>query len=217
MINILHLIKAIISGFTTGIAISIPLGPAAIESINQTISKGVKKGFIVSLGAITADMVYLILINCGLSRLLHHNGTTKSLFWIISGIILVAMQYNDLNKLDNDTHYKCNTLTAFPFWSGFILTFSNPMTPTLWIGLSSTVIRLWRRTGIFYYYSFILSILTGMITWFGILNILAYKGLNIFKPSHSKKASVLMKWIILFLGIGFIIIGLTKLISNGFK
>lgn len=217
MINILHIIKAIISGFTTGIAISIPLGPAAIESINQTISKGFKKGFIVSLGAIAADMAYLILINCGLSRLLQHNGTTKSLFWIISGIILVAMQYNDLNKLDTQNQHKINTLNSFPFWSGFILTFSNPMTPTLWIGLSGTVIRLWRRVGTFYYYSFILSILTGMVTWFGILNILAYKGLNIFKPSHSKKASILMKWIILFLGIGFIILGLIKLIFNGFK
>lgn len=217
MINILHLIKAIISGFTTGVAISIPLGPAAIESINQTISKGVKKGFIVSLGAITADMTYLILINCGLSRLFHHNRITKSLFWIVSGIILVAMQYNDLNKLDSDSHHNPNTLDSFPFWSGFILTFSNPMTPTLWLGLSSTVIPLWHRVGIFYYYSFILSILTGMITWFAILNILAYKGLNIFKPSHSKKASVLMKWVILFLGIAFILIGFTKLISNDFK
>ncbi|MCY6356365.1 LysE family translocator [Clostridium sp. ZS2-4] len=217
MINMLHLIKAIISGFTTGIAISIPLGPAAIESVNQTISKGFKRGFIVSLGAITADMAYLILINCGLSKLFQHNGTTKSLFWIISGIILVAMQYNDLTKPDDQNQHNVNTLSSFPFWSGFILTFSNPMTPTLWLGLSGTVIRLWRHTGIFYYYSFILSILIGMVTWFGILNILAYKGLNIFKPGHSKKASIIMKWIILLLGIAFIILGLSKLIFSCFK
>ncbi|MCY6372258.1 LysE family translocator [Clostridium ganghwense] len=212
MTHLLLLIKALISGFTTGIAISIPLGPAAIESVNRTISKGFKQGFIVSLGAITADITYLVLINCGLSRLLHHNKKTAALFWIISGFVLVAMEYNNLKNMDKQNKHKVSSQNSYPFWSGFILTLSNPMTPTLWLGLSGTVIRLWRRVGNFYYCSFIFSLILGMMTWFAVLNFLAFKGLNIFKSGRSEKASIYMKWIILLLGIAFIIFGLIKLI-----
>lgn len=214
--TLFNIIKALISGFTTGILISLPLGPAAIESVNHTISKGFKNGFIVSLGAISADMTYLFLINCGLAKLLQYNKVTEGIFWIISGFILVIMQYNDLKKLGDYSESNSQKYATHPFLSGFVLTFTNPMTPTLWLGLSGTVINLWKNQSIIAYHIFLLAILIGMIFWFATLNYMAYKGFNIFKNSNPKKASIYMKWFILFLGIAFVIFGLIKLIYSIF-
>lgn len=211
MLNLFKLIKALIGGFTTGLIISIPLGPSAMESINRTLSKGIKDGFIVSLGAITADMSYLILINCGLSKLLRYNKTTESLFWIISGFILVLMQYSDLKRIKTQNITKDTLHNSYPFLSGFLLTFTNPMTPTLWLGLSGTIIKVWSNLGKIYYHSFIFSIFLGMVTWFAGLNYITYKGFKILKNNDSTKTSTYMKYIILFLGIGFILFGLFKL------
>ncbi|MCY6485357.1 LysE family transporter [Clostridium aestuarii] len=212
MIYLMKFTKAIITGFSTGLAISIPLGPAAIKSVDQTISKGFKKGFVISLGAITADMAYLILINCGLSKLLKTNKITEALFWIISGTVLTFMEYNSIKKLKNQNKNKYDETDSLSFWSGFIITFSNPMTPALWLGLSSTALKLWHHAGNMYYYVFLISLLAGMITWFGVLNFLALKGLKIFKNNSSKKISSFTKWIILILGIFFILFGIVKLI-----
>ncbi|TYE37542.1 lysine transporter LysE, partial [Klebsiella michiganensis] len=38
-------LKAILSGIVTGLLVSIPLGPAAIEAATQSLDKGFKKGF----------------------------------------------------------------------------------------------------------------------------------------------------------------------------
>ena len=94
----LYIFKAIIIGFTTGIIISVPLGPAGIESIKRTISKDFKSGFIVSLGAICADATYLLLINFGLKNLFDRNKLVDSIIWIILGIILIFINYLALKK-----------------------------------------------------------------------------------------------------------------------
>lgn len=216
MLELINILKAIIFGFATGLVISVPLGPAGIESVKRTISLGYRMGFVVSLGAISADLAYLLLINAGLSNLLAANKRTEALFWIVAGIILTIIGYFSYkNKKDHRNSglnfFKNSSLGSMPFLTGFLITFTNPMTPSLWLTLSGTVIRAWYYVDLFSYYTFIFSILVGMITWFALLNYFALKGKQILKPS-SNKVSFLFEYINLIIGIGFIIFGLFKLV-----
>lgn len=216
MLELINIFKAIISGLATGLVISIPLGPSGIESVKRTISSGYKEGFIVSLGAISADIVYLLLIDAGLSSLLAANERTKALFWIISGIILTIIGYISYknkkgHKSSSFNIFINNKLGSMPFLTGFLITFLNPMTPSLWLTLSGTVIRAWYYVNLFSYYIFIFSIIIGMITWFALLNYFTLKGMHILKPSSDKTASFFV-YIIFTIGIGFIIFGFVKLI-----
>ena len=52
-------LKALTSGIFTGLIVSIPLGPAGIESIKRTITTGYKKGFTLSIGALCGDATYM--------------------------------------------------------------------------------------------------------------------------------------------------------------
>lgn len=216
MLELINILKAIIFGFATGLVISVPLGPAGIESVKRTISRGYRVGFVVSLGAIGADMAYLLLINAGLSNLLAANKRTEALFWIVAGIILTIIGYVSYKSKKGHKNsalnfFKNGSLGSMPFLTGFLITFTNPMTPSLWLTLSGTVIRAWYYVDLFSYYTFIFSILAGMITWFALLNYFALKGKQILKPS-SDKVSFLFEYINLIIGIGFIIFGLFRLV-----
>ena len=218
MHNFFNILKAIFLGLTTGFVVALPLGPAGIESVKRTMSNSLKEGFIVSLGAVAADMAYLLIINCGLSNILSKNNTTEAFFWIISGLILCFISYKSLNRnksipVDSQNKYDqlFSKLSSAPFLAGFAITFTNPMTPSLWITLSGTVIKAWQFNTL-YYYTFISSILLGMIGWFLLLNYLAFKGMKTLTPSTSNKTSQFLMLIISVVGVIFVIFGLVKLI-----
>ncbi|MPQ43771.1 LysE family translocator [Clostridium tarantellae] len=202
--------KAILSGLSTGIIVAIPLGPAAVEAVSQSLSNGFKSGFKVSLGAITADYLYIILINFGLVQLLSVNNKIESFFWIISGIILLLI--NLLNKTNAKENYDVRSNSLSTFWNGFLITFINPMTLSLWMAISATVINIWRNSGNIFLLIATTSMFCGTLVWFIILNFLAARGGSIVKKDLTTKTSLLVKFFMIFLGLAFILYGLFKLI-----
>ncbi|KAJ50029.1 threonine/homoserine/homoserine lactone efflux protein [Clostridium tetanomorphum] len=206
MNSILNILKPFLSGYFIGIIISIPPGPAGIESIKRTITKGFREGFILSLGSISADVSYLLFINAGLLKFLGANSNKESLFWIISGSLLSTIGFTSLHhkKL---TLIDKNILSSIPFLMGFLITFSNPMTPSLWLTLSSTIIKRWYYISNISYYIFTCSIIVGMVTWFGFLNYFAFKGINLLGKNFTCKTSKILNIFIFILGVGFIIFG----------
>ncbi|EDS76890.1 LysE family translocator [Clostridium massiliodielmoense] len=209
MCSLLCILKSILFGYIIGILISIPLGPSAIESINRTISRGFKEGFLVSLGAISADISYLIIVNCGLLSLLKLNKNAESFFWILSGIAMILIGINSTRE----KKYCDASKKSYSFFAGYVITFLNPMTPALWIAISTTVINNWYDEGFFICSLSIISMIIGMISWFVLLNVLALKGLKLAKPTKSKKITTVIKYSILVLGVCFLIFGIYKVIG----
>lgn len=212
-LSFMVLLKCLISGISTGFAICIPLGPSGLESIKRTVTYGFLEGFKVSMGAITADMSYLLIIHMGLANLLTATPRRESFFWIISGSVLVLL--NVFNGKNRDEPSIFNAENFPPFLSGFLMTFINPMTLSLWLILSGTIVQFWHDTGIIYYFIFILSILITMISWFAVLNFLAAKGFKSLSSKTNGKSNLtskVLKYVLIILGSGFILFGLIKLI-----
>ncbi|KEH99893.1 LysE family translocator [Clostridium botulinum] len=209
MCSLFCIMKSILVGYIIGIIISIPLGPSAIESVNRTISRGFKEGLVVSLGAVSADITYLFFVNCGIFSLFKLSKDTEALFWTLSGVVMILIGYSSLSnkevKKSQNVSKKCDA-----FFTGYVITLCNPMTPTLWITLSATVLNRWHSKGGFLYTLSILSMIGGMISWFILLNVSALKGLKLAKPKHSNKITIIIRWSILVLGIIFSALGIYK-------
>lgn len=204
------LMKATIIGIATGFIMSIPIGPSGIESVKRTASMGYKEGLKVSLGAVSADIFYLLLINAGLANILSRNRKTEAIFWIISGLLLSLIGYNSIrNHKGNTTVFsrfmKNSNISSLSFATGFMITASNPMTPSIWLAMSGTVLKAWYHISKAGYFVFIISIIIGMILWFSLLNFLAYKGFNIL--SHEKSTNTVS-----FLMLGTILTGFAFII-----
>lgn len=214
MFSLWNICKAICIGFLTGFTASIPLGPSGLESVNRSMSKGFKEGFKVSLGAVTADLSYIVIINLGLFTILSRHRHFQSIFWILSGIILIIfnrLSYND-NPQENRSKNFLNKYTSSGFVTGFLITFINPTTPSLWIALSTTVLSVWRYHGRIYFLTSVSSMMIGSITWFCLLNVLVSKGVKKIKADYTQKTSKLLNYFLILLGISFIILGIIKFI-----
>lgn len=211
MFSIVSIIKAILYGFFIGFTASIPLGPSGLESVSRSISKGFREGFKVSLGAVSADAIYIIIINLGLFTILAKHHRFYGLFWILSGFVLVMS--NIISKKSNSTPEKLSYRHASnSFLTGFFITFLNPTTPSLWLGLSGTVFTVWRHNGRMLFLISICSMIIGSITWFCFLNISVSRGLKKFKPNLANNTTKILDYFLLALGIIFIVIGIYNFI-----
>ncbi|SFD19241.1 LysE family transporter [Clostridium uliginosum] len=217
MLSLSIIFKSIFIGFFTGFIASIPLGPSGLESINRSISHGFKEGYKVSLGAVSADIFYIIVINLGLLKILSHNQRFEGLFWIVSGFVLIL--FNKISKKtvssNSNTRKLCTHHASNSFFTGFFITLLNPTTPSLWIAISGTVLSVWRLHGRLYYSFALCSMILGSISWFFILNFLAIKGVKMLKSDFSAKTSQILNYLLFILGIFFIILGLFKFIFRG--
>lgn len=96
MLYLFMIFKPLLIGFMTGFVSAIPLGPSGLEAINRSISHGFREGYKVSLGAVSADLLYIIIINLGLFNILNNNRKFEGLFWIVSGFVL--MLFNNISN-----------------------------------------------------------------------------------------------------------------------
>lgn len=210
----MFILKAIFIGSITGFSASIPPGPASIESIKSSIDDGFWSGFKISLGAVLADYVYILLIHFGLSSLLSFNKKVEALFWIISGIILIIFnrfsQKSSNKNLDNQENINKRKIPGL--LQGFLLTFLNPSTPSIWIAVSGTVMKVWLKHGDAFYYLCLISMVVATLLWFIFLNLIAANGIKKFKNDNlTNNTSNAIYYILYILAIIFIISGLIKL------
>jgi threonine/homoserine/homoserine lactone efflux protein len=214
MFSVFIIFKAMLIGFFTGFVASIPLGPSGLESVSRSITKGFREGFKVSLGAVSADIVYIIIINLGLVEVFTKNPKFHSLFWIISGIVLILSTKTSFKSTNPDLKLEKSTFrhASNGFLTGFFITFLNPTTPSLWIALSGTVFNVWRHHGRMFFIFSISSMIIGSITWFCFLNILVSRGFRKFNPKFTSNTTKFSDYFLLALGIIFIILGFYKFI-----
>lgn len=214
MFSVFIILKAILIGFFTGFVASIPLGPSGLESVSRSITKGFKEGFKVSLGAVSADIVYIIIINLGFLTFFTKSPKSYSMFWIVSGIVLIISTKISLNRKHSDLSLdkSCFRHASNGFLTGFFITFLNPTTPSLWIALSGTVFNVWRHHGKLFFILSMSSMIIGSITWFCFLNILVSKGIKKLNPNFATGTTKLLDYFLLALGMIFIILGIYRFI-----
>jgi threonine/homoserine/homoserine lactone efflux protein len=208
------IIRAVYTGLITGIVIAIPMGPAGIESIRWTISKGLRYGIMIAAGSLLADAIDVMLINFGLLELIETNKLLEVFFWMLSGVVIFYIGYKAVKNSkkkseenEEESLVKKKEEKHRPILTGFIINFSNPMTHFFWLTLSSTVIRVWRNTGKLTYFIFAVSMLTGMFISLFSINFLASKGKKVASPKLSGKFSIFLEYGIAAIGIGFFLYG----------
>ena len=60
------MLEAIISGIGIGLGIAMPVGPGTIEIVRRGLKSGFFSAFLVGLGCLSADLIYIALVYFGL-------------------------------------------------------------------------------------------------------------------------------------------------------
>jgi threonine/homoserine/homoserine lactone efflux protein len=116
-------------GIAIGFWLAAPVGPIGILCVRRTLTRGTFGGLFVGLSGASADVVYAVAAQFGVSLVLAFIATYETPIRIVGGILLIIMgvitarthPHEELRTSDTGSHVR-------EFISTFILALTNPMT-----------------------------------------------------------------------------------------
>ena len=124
-----------------GLSLSAPVGPINAAQLNKGIHNGFLHAWLIGLGAMVGDVLFMLLIYFGVAQFL----TTpfmKSFLWLFGFFILMYTGIESIltakNSLEADTTVKESTSKSFR--TGFFMAISNPLNIIFWLGIYGAVL-----------------------------------------------------------------------------
>jgi threonine/homoserine/homoserine lactone efflux protein len=165
------LLKAIL----IGMFVSLPIGPLGLLSIQRTINRGWKMGFLSALGTITSDLIYSSVAILGISFIDDFVKKYRTLINGLTGILFLIVGINILisgiekKKMRDPSEEE----TVHPFFVHFLMGLSNPMTFIIFFAIFSKIgIYVDDKTMLVNILFILLIYIGSCILWFTTTNII---------------------------------------------
>ncbi|WLV25240.1 LysE family transporter [Aciduricibacillus chroicocephali] len=182
-----------------GLAIAAPIGPVNAAQLDRGIKSGFWHAWLVGLGSIMADFVYVGVVYLGLIQFMEIQ-IVQAFLWSFGTFVLMYTGIEGIvnaGKIDMRSSDKRQT-AAKSFFGGFLISISNPLTILFWLGIYGSILAKTSATYTTFQiilYSF--AIFLGLFAWDLFMATVA---------STSKKFlnSKALKWISTFSGLSLI-------------
>ncbi|GEL76376.1 LysE family transporter [Tenuibacillus multivorans] len=150
-----------------GISLAAPIGPVNAAQLDRGIKGGFFPAWFVGLGAITADVIYMLMVYLGVVHVVD-TPFVKTFLWLFGGFILIYTGIESmLSAKEIKVIHERNTEPLHKsFLTGFIMSISNPLTILFWLGIYGSVLA--QTASSYGYQSLILyscAIFIGLLTW----------------------------------------------------
>jgi threonine/homoserine/homoserine lactone efflux protein len=118
-----------LKGVAIGFAMAVPVGPIGIMCIRKTLTKGRLQGFVIGLGAASADLFYASVAAFGITYI--SDILISERFWIrlVGGALLLFLGIKIFRALPTDPKIKINNGGVLrSYLTTVFLTLTNPLT-----------------------------------------------------------------------------------------
>ncbi|MEK4353906.1 LysE family transporter [Paenibacillus sp. NPDC058367] len=144
-----------------GISLSAPIGPINAAQLDRGARMGFFQSWMIGLGAMCADLVYMLLIYFGLAHFLN-TPFMKTFLWTFGSFVLLYTGIDTLkniNAVPGSASRGAQTSTS-AFRTGFLMALMNPLSILFWLGIYGSILAksienqhfdqvLWNSMGIF--------------------------------------------------------------------
>lgn len=193
----------LLKGFIIGMFVSLPVGPLGLLSIQRTLKRGWKIGFLSAVGAITADMFYSSIAILGISFIdnfieMHRNlinGLTGILFLVVGINILISGVQK--GKTEEIPEYA----KVHPFFTHFLMALSNPMTFIIFFAIFTKVGIYAEERSLIQNISMVASIFLGSFSSWLVIASVVEKSKKSFKYESFLIMDKILGAIIMLLGV----------------
>ncbi|CAM3019401.1 LysE family translocator [Paenibacillus sediminis] len=144
-----------------GISLSAPIGPINAAQLDKGARYGFTHAWLVGLGAMCADLLYMLLIYFGLVHFLN-TPFMKTFLWLFGCFVLVYTGIDSLRNMKQTPEIGTRKVqsVASSFRSGFLMALMNPLNILFWLGIYGSILAksvqsdgnthvLWHSLGIF--------------------------------------------------------------------
>lgn len=173
-----HLI-AILTGFISGLLLSIPVGPINLTIMNEGARRGFGWAALIGLGATLMEVLYCLLAFTGFSSLIDQPLIKASMelfsfiFMLVLGVrflrarsVAAPLHLHDaVDRLDATVETRLRPRSAF--WTGFVRVMANPGVLLFWIVLAASFLsRGWVQDSVASKAACITGVTFGVGLWF---------------------------------------------------
>jgi L-lysine exporter family protein LysE/ArgO len=162
-----YVLSVFISYVFLGLSLAAPIGPVNAAQMDKGIRSGFFHSWLLGLGALTADIIYMFLVYMGVSRYLE-TPFMQTFLWFFGFFVLLYTGIETLMGAGNvaikqgrDAESKWKS-----FFSGLLMSISNPLTILFWLGIYGSVLAKtassYGTSELFLYSS---AIILGLILW----------------------------------------------------
>ncbi|MGP1906917.1 LysE family transporter [Metabacillus sp. JX24] len=125
-----------------GVSLAAPVGPVNAAQLNRGIKKGFFHAWVFGIGALSADILYMLLVFLGVSQLIE-NSFVQVFLWLFGFFVLMYTGVEGLKgagEIHIDNRKDAGDSLFGSFSSGFIMSISNPLTVMFWLGIFGSVL-----------------------------------------------------------------------------
>ena len=162
-------VNILLGYFLLGISLSAPIGPINAAQIDRGIKGGFMHSWTVGLGAMMADVLYILAVYMGVVQFLEIP-IVKTFLWLFGFFVLI---YTGIECILSAGHIEDHTRKSTSgdsirksFLSGFFMSLSNPLTVLFWLGIYGSIlaktVHTYDTSQVILYSC---SIFTGIILW----------------------------------------------------
>jgi L-lysine exporter family protein LysE/ArgO len=156
-----------ISYLFLGISLAAPIGPINAAQIDKGIKGGFFHAWLVGLGAMVADAIYMILVYLGVVHFLE-TPFMKTFLYFFGFFVLVYTGIESIigaGKIAASQRQRNESLLK-SFLSGFFMSLSSPLTILFWIGIyGSVLVNTVASSGMNQLLLYSGTILLGVLLW----------------------------------------------------
>ncbi|RFU70682.1 amino acid transporter [Peribacillus saganii] len=124
-----------------GLSLAAPIGPINAAQLDKGIKNGFMHAWILGLGAALADAIYMALVYFGVVYFLE-TPFMKTFLWLFGFFVLCYTGVESImsaGKIEANRRNKTDSLFK-SFFSGFLMSLSNPLTILFWLGIYGSVL-----------------------------------------------------------------------------
>jgi L-lysine exporter family protein LysE/ArgO len=150
-----------------GLSLAIPIGPVNAAQLDKGIKGGFFSAWLVGLGAILADGIYMIVVYLGVVHVID-TPFIKTFLWLFGSFVLVYTGIESMISAKKIGAMKQRNREPLSksFFSGFMMSITNPLTILFWLGIYGSVLAntasIYGTKELILYSS---AIFIGLLTW----------------------------------------------------
>lgn len=135
-------INIFISYIFLGLSLSAPIGPINAAQLDKGLKRGFMHAWVVGLGAVCADIIYMLLVYFGMIHLLDAP-FIKAFLWLFGFFVLVYTGIESIMNSEQVTSLEARGVgeSLFKsFTSGFLMSLFNPLSILFWLGIYGSIL-----------------------------------------------------------------------------
>ncbi|MFC4401728.1 LysE family transporter [Gracilibacillus xinjiangensis] len=124
-----------------GLSLAAPIGPLNAAQINQGIKNGFLHSWTIAVGALLAELLFILAVFFGIVHFLE-TPFMKTFLWSFGAFVLLYTGIESINsshKIEMN-HERGKESLLKTFASGFLISISNPLSILFWLGIYGSVL-----------------------------------------------------------------------------